>query len=89
VRQGQPENAKSIGHADAQMNGEGGGGHQPPVKTSLRNNSFAAKYSAARGDGRVNFAGHVGSHRPLEASNSRANSSRSAPIAVRESITKK
>jgi hypothetical protein len=46
------------------MNGERGGGHKPTVETCLRNNSFAAKNSAARGGGRVNFAGHVGSHRP-------------------------
>jgi hypothetical protein len=71
------------------MNDERGARHQPAVEACFRNNSFAAKNSAARGGGRVNFAGHVGSHRPLEASSSRANSSRPAPIARAKVFRKK
>src|SRR6185436_3970041 len=38
--EGQPEDGESVGHADAKMNAQRGGWHQPPIEPGFRDSAF-------------------------------------------------
>src|SRR5579885_2001070 len=48
MRERQPENAKPIGHADAQMNGKGCWRNKPPVEAWFGNDSLATQQAMCK-----------------------------------------